>query len=404
MVSRFATSTSSNWDKLARDPEQPSIEMSPALDQVLADLVAGDFQQRWEIVKQLPAFGKEAIAPLLALLAEADETEDEELQWFIVRSLGSYEYPQVMAVLVDILIASANEDLHAAAMMALAQFGEASLAAVIPLLQISERRAQAVQVLACLHTSKVIAPLLSVIDDDDPTVRVRAIAALGAFQSAEIVPALLTALEDPVVVVRREAVVALGRDRERLGELDWLNHLGQCLWDLDLSVSQAAATALGRLGVAGAIPHLAKVLRSPQPPEPLKLCAIRSLGWIAQDDALTVLIATWDNASEGLRLAIVDALGHTSQPQLTQRSQQCLRGWLASLLRDANGKALKQSLALALGRWRDPAAISLLQQLMTDSDQQIQAHAAAALRLIDLHPTLDAAPAAPPLATLDTKF
>ncbi|MDA0265630.1 MAG: HEAT repeat domain-containing protein [Cyanobacteria bacterium] len=377
--------------------------MSPALDHVLTDLVAGDFRQRWEAIKQLPAFGNEAIAPLLALLTAAEEAEDEELQWFIVRSLGSYDHPQVMAVLVDILMAPADEDLNAAAIMALAQLGEASIAAVMPLLQRVERRAQAVQILACLHTSNAVAPLLSVIDDNDPAVRAQAISALGAFQSPEILPALLVALKDPVVVVRREAAVALGRDRERLGELDWIEHLGQCLWDVDLSVRQAAASALGHLGVAGAVPHLAKVLKSPHQSESLKLSVIRSLGWIDQETALNILIATWDDGSESLRLAIVEAIGRSLKPQLRQQSQQCLRGWLALLLGDPHGKGLKQSLALTLGRWQDQASISLLQQLATDLDQQVQAHAAAALRLMGLPSTPGPADAPPPLATFDTK-
>lgn len=379
--------------------------MSLTLDRVLADLVAGDFQQRWEAVKQLPIFGTEAIAPLLNLLVEAEDTEDEALQWFIVRSLGEYRQPEVIAVLIDILTRASDPDLHDAATMALTQFGEASIEAILPLLQHLERRDQAVQILACLQTARVVPPLLSVVGDRDPKVRARAIAALGQFRSPEIIFALLNALSDPVVAVRREAVIALGRDRDRLKAVDGTTRLAQCLWDPDITVGQATATALGRLGMVDTIPHLAQVLRSPQPPEALKLCAVRSLGWMHQSPALTVLISTWDNGSEAVRLAIVEALGQCSTPQLKARSRQCCREWLTGVLPNPRAKALKQALALTLGRWHDHESVALIQQLLRDSDPQVQAHGAAALRLIGSATTANPmkSPSAP-LAAIDTKM
>ncbi|NJN21989.1 MAG: HEAT repeat domain-containing protein [Leptolyngbya sp. RL_3_1] len=382
---------------------QPFIENNPLLKQVLADLVGGDFQQRWEAVKQLPAFGADAIAPLLALLVEAEDAEDEALQWFVIRSLGNYSHPKVMAVLVDVLSTAADPDLQDAAVTALAQLGEAGIEAILPLLQSPERKGKAVQILTCLQTARVVGPLLSVVKDDDPTVRAAAIAALGAFRDPEITPALLAALSDPVVAVRREAVVALGRDRDRQGAENWVDRLGQCLWDPDAGVGQAAATALGRLRLPSAIPHLAPVLRSPQSPEPLKRCVIRSLGWIGQSTALTVLISTWDDGSEAMRLAIVEALGRCSQPPLQGRAQQQLRHWLTSVLPEANAKTLKQALALALGQGHDYGSVDLLQRLMVDADPQVQVHGAAALRLLGISaPTIPANPIVP-LATLDTK-
>jgi HEAT repeat protein len=398
MVSRFAASDAS---KAEEDLMQSPIELSPTLRQVLADLVDGDFQQRWETVKQLPAFGVSAIAPLLNLLVEAEAAEDEALQWFIIRSLGNYSHPEVMAVLVDVVSTSADPDLQDAAVTALAQFGEASVEAVWPLLHHQEQRRKAVQILACLQTASVVEPLLSVVQDGDPAVRAAAIAALGPFRDPEITPALLAALRDPVVAVRREAVVALGRDRYRKGAENWVNRLGQCLWDLDTVVSQAAARALGRLRIAAAIPHLAQVLRSPQSPESLKRVVIRSLGWMGQSTALTVLIATWDSGSEAVRLAIVEALGRCSQSSLQGRAQQQLRHWLAAVLPESNAKALKQALALALGQGNDYGAVDLLQQLMVDADPQVQAHGAAALRLMGI----DTPPVNPldPLAAFDTK-
>lgn len=376
---------------------QSSTETSPILNQVLADLADGDFQQRWETVKQLPGFGVAAIAPLLNLLVEAED--DEALQWFIIRSLGNYSHPEVIAALVAVLSTAADPDLQDAAVTALAQFGEASIEAMLPLLHHPEQRGQAVQILACLQTASVVEPLLSVVQDGNPAVRAAAIAALGPFRDPEITPALLAALGDPVVAVRREAVVALGRDRDHQGAENWVDQLGQCLWDQDAGVSQAAATALGRLRLSSAIPHLAPVLRSPQSPEPLKRVVIRSLGWIGQSPALTLLIGTWEDGSEAVRLAIVEALGRCSQPSLKGRAQQQLRQWLTAMLPEPNAKALKQALALTLGQWRDHGAVDLLQRLMVDADPQVQAHGAAALRLMGIS---TANPLAP-LATLDTK-
>ena len=61
----------------------------------------GDFHQRWDVAKLLPKFGREAIAPLLEILA--DEDADEELRWFVVRSLGSFDSPEAIAALVELL-------------------------------------------------------------------------------------------------------------------------------------------------------------------------------------------------------------------------------------------------------------------------------------------------------------
>ncbi|MGD1905804.1 MAG: HEAT repeat domain-containing protein [Leptolyngbyaceae cyanobacterium] len=377
---------------------------SLALEQILADLAGGDFQQRWEIVKQLPDFGTAAIAPLLDLLVDAEEANDETLQWFIIRSLGEYNHPEVMATLVDILMGASDPDLHDVAMTALAQFGEASIQSIASLLETPERRNQAVQVLACLHTVKVIPPLLSVVHDSDSEVRVKAVSALGQFRDPQIMSVLLAALGDSVAAVRREAVVALARDRALLQDPNGVARLGQCLWDSDLTVRQSAAAALGRLGGNIVLPYLESVLRSPQVPDSLRHSAIRSIGWIPQEGALTLLIATWENASEFVQLSIVEALGRFTQPLLQERAKQQLRSWLAESLASPNAQALKRALALMLGRWQDREAVSLLRQLLTDTDPQVQAHGAAALRLMGISPEAGIMTNLPiPLAALDTK-
>lgn len=76
-----------------------------------------------DAVKIISAWGDEAIALLLPLL----QTDDYELQWFIVRILGNLQNPTTIPTLVE-LIKSNHADVAGMAAGVLSSFGEMAIA------------------------------------------------------------------------------------------------------------------------------------------------------------------------------------------------------------------------------------------------------------------------------------
>ena len=386
-------------------PDMPTAEVSPprpqpplesALAELLLDLVQGDFRRRWEVARQLPQYGEAAIAALVTLLQ--DEDLDWELRWFGARILGDFQAPQVIPTLMHLLDQTPEPDVLAAVAAALGNFGEAGVAALTRCLERPEQRSQAVQVLAQVGHPATLEPLLAVVDDGDAGIRGMAITALAQFRDDRLLPVLLSALEDDDATVRQEAVASLGR-HPGIPQSTLVRAIAPRLQDPVLSVSQAAAIALGRLGTAaamvvgvaapteldrpqGAIVHLATTLRAAHTPEPLKITAVQALGWIETEPAFRALVAAWGAGGTRVQLQIITILGGLTPPSLRQRSQGILQTWLKELLELPAAAEQKQAIALALGHLQAQSARPLLAQLAADPNEQVRLHGEAALRLL----------------------
>jgi len=373
-----STPLQSDFSADTRSPHRPNAHLQAALN----NLVHGDFQQRWEGVKQFSQVGEGAIAPLLELLQ--DEEMDWEVRWFATRALGHFQQPYVLEALLDLLTTTADEELQAAAAAALGQFGAASITALAQLMEQPERKLLAVQTLASIRHPETLPLLLASVSDANAAVRAEAIAALGNLQSQvqadAVIDALLQALRDPATTVRQEAVTALGRWAEQQQVPELVHPLVPCLWDVSLSVCQAAARALGRLGTEAAIAAMTQVLQAPHTPDLLQIALVQGLGWHPQPATLVALVAAWESAAPLVRLEIIDVLGRIEAPALQQAAGTILCDWLRSLLEDAQAAELKQALALALGQLQVEAGRSLLLQLCDDADERVQIYATAALR------------------------
>lgn len=367
--------------------DQAATDGDRLLDLALQVLKYGDFQEQWEVAKLFSQLGDRPIAPLITLLQ--DEAAELESRWFAARILGDLNNPVAIRALVEQLQASDDDDLSQMAAEALANLGTDAIAALTSLLEPSETRLFAAQALAQIQHSASVTPLLTVVTDSNPMIRGLAIAALGNFPDARVPPVLVNALRDPVASVRRAAIAGLAVRTDLSTPLDLVERLSTCLWDLNLSVCQQAALALGRFKDDHAVAALSRVLTT-QSPAVLQLDCVRALGWIGTSAALTALFGVWELAAsnEGLTSGsrslvseIVIVLGRWGEPALKPVAAQRL---IEALDQPVVGEdtTLRQAIATALGELKQPLALEPLIQLLADSHPGVRLHAIAALKAL----------------------
>ncbi len=383
-----------NWAQVV-ECLQEQLQHQPVAEMTEAEIAAfigfglnvlelGDFQERWEIAKVLPGLGVAMIAPLTALIHNEQAAIDS--RWFAARILGTCNDPTAIQALAT-LLHDEDEELSAIAADALANLGTATIPALAALLERKDTRFLAVQALAQIHHPAVIPPLMTVLQDSQATVRTLAIAALGTFRERQIAQALVPSLKDPVASVRRAAISSLGSYPDLADELPLVDWLAESLWDIDLSVCQQAALALGRLGLDAGIPPLVRVLRSPHTPPALQRDSIRALGWIGSQAALTALQSLLLDHSLAypfeIYQEIVETLGHWADPSLQAIATQGLLESLSSLNLIQHHPQLRQAIALMLGHLKQPQALEPLIQLLADQDDRVRLHAIVALKILD---------------------
>jgi HEAT repeat protein len=334
---------------------------------ILARLQEGDFHDRWDAVKVISGWGDEAIAPLLTLL----DTEDSELQWFIVRILGNLQNPIVLPKLVA-LVRENHSDVAPMAAGVLSGFGELAIAPLCELLDHASTQLLGVQALAQIHHPQVVEPLLRVVAD--PEVRAVAIEALGHFhQVPEIPPVLLAALQDPVAAVRRAAVVGLGFQD---CQADWVERLQPLLQDLNVEVAQQTAIALGRIGTPEAVAVLNQALVSAHPALEVEL--IRAIARIGTNlEGLQVYLQRADGAGKQEAIAV---LGRLENGAMKGRATEILLQLLAAQPEARE----KQAIAFSLGQLGARPAMEALIQLLADENASVRFHAIAALKQFPL--------------------
>jgi HEAT repeat protein len=344
----------------------------------LSLLAQGDFEARWDLSKWLPKLGSEAIAPLLALLA--DDSLDSEPRWFAVKILGAFNCPDVILGLANLLYTTDDPDLKAIAAQSLASFGNSTIQVLAGLLTSVETRLVAVKTLALIPEPAVIDPLLSVLQDPNAQMRAIAVTALGQFKETRIIPVLIQALQDLAAIVRKEAIIALGSQVQLINADDYLSYLTPLLRDMDLEVCQQAAIALSRLPTPGAATVLFEVLKSPLTPSPLKITLIQALGWLAQTESLSYLGQALFFEEGEIRLEIIRVLGRLEDTNLKKQAVQILINFFASGHPDLDRISLRQALAHSFGQLKLPTAIPVLQSLSLDQEKAVKLQAIAALK------------------------
>ena len=356
------------------------------LELAIDALAGGDFQERWDIAKVFPKLGQsaylgdvaEVIAPLIEILE--DEEADEELRWYAARILGEFNHPDAISALVELLKIGDNEELSAMAAAALGQIGSPAVGALTELLALEDTRLLAVRSLSHIRRSETIAPLLSVAEDPQISVRTAAIEALSSFHDSRISPVLLNALDDLAAPVRREAVTGLSFRPDLQEALDLVNRLMARLYDFNLDVCTAAAIALGRLGTDAATAALYQVLQSPNTPVTLQIEIVRALGRVGTATGLEYLRSCLNQLESVTWQEIVTVLGRVEQPSLKSKAAGILLDILNSDHLATLSASVKQAIALSLGQVGDIQAIDQLIHLLADADAGVRLHAIAALK------------------------
>ena len=353
-------------------------DLEQVLNLALDVLEAGDFQERWDVAKLFPKLGAIAIAPLIEILQ--DDEAELELRWFAGRILGGFNHPTVITTLVDLLKTAEDEELSTMAAAALASLGDSAVEALTGLLADPESRLLATTSLSQIRRSEIIAPLLSVVNDPQVSVRSTAIEALSSFHDPRVPPVLLNALDDPAATVRKEAVIGLSLRSDLGEELDLLNRLKPLLYDFNREVCQQAAIALGRLGTDEAADALFEVIKSPATPVPLTYDFIRALGWVGTAKSLDYLQQALAHVSVECVVEIVRVLGRLEKPALKTKAAQILIDFLNSEHPARQVATVKQALAQAWGELGEVAAIDGLIGLLADPVDSVRLHAIAALK------------------------
>jgi HEAT repeat protein len=338
----------------------------------------GDFGQRWDISKVFTYLGSVAIPPLVAILS--DDTNDEELRWYAVRILGEYKNTEAILPLVELLQNSDNEELRIMAASALGQLGTSAILVLSELLKDDSTKLLATRSLCYIRHTTTIAPLLTVVEDANVSVRAAAIEALSSFHREEVEDVLLLAIEDEAPAVRREAILGLGFRPDLRDKYDLVTRLQPKLYDLNLEVASAAVVSLSRMGGDIAAQHLYELLVLPDTGVQLKLETIRGLSWLTSISGLEYLQQAF-NQVESITLwqEIVTVLGRVKQPNLTVKASEILLEILQSH-QAIESSSFRCAVALSLGQLGTKLAIEPLVELAQDSSEQVKLHALASLK------------------------
>jgi HEAT repeat protein len=382
----------SDWDEVCKlaersffsdqagDRTQIQILNSQILNGLLQALEWGDFQVRWDVSKLLPKLGNAVIEPLLNRLNDTlnDPTDsDEELQWFIVRTLGAWEDDGVMLALLEVL-RSGNPDVQSMAATVLAQYGDRSLTVLKSMLQTgleAESSLWAVRILANSRTVETVEMLLQLAVNPDTEVCCTAIAALGNFQDNRIAVILIQSLKSPIARIRETAAEAIAFCQtlscDRRIEL-----LIPLLWDLNGSVCIRSATSLGRLGGDASTESLLRALKSEPLPDALAIELVRSLLRLESIEALMGLFKASQTMSL-VRTELLRALGRV------RKLKDLTVAYLIQLIQQDLTLDDRKLAVTALGNLAQPDAIDgLLEQFIT-VDSSLRFHSLQALQQID---------------------
>ncbi len=372
-----------------------------ALTPLVECLGAPDPDLRGYVALALGERGDPAAAPaLLHALGDADLN----VRYHAIEALGKVRATEA----VDALAAVAEtRDFFLAfpALDALAHIGDPSAAPrIVPLLQDELLRAPAAEALGKLGDATVVAPLAAALDTPGAPAQLIAPALAAVFDRYEAVygegahiadlarsaltplgwQQLLAALpetpgddlralvlvlgwiENPLVEqalarllgqpqVRRAVLEALVRHGRRVAEL-----LIEQLASDDLETRQAAATALGSIGDARAVPALARLLGEQQD---LAIVAAGALAKIGDRRAFGPLLDLLGHPSAAVRQAAVGAINSLGHPDMAARAPELLRN---------PDPHVREAVVKIAGYFGFPSCVDALLACCRDADERVR--------------------------------
>jgi len=243
-------------------------------------------------------------------------------------------------------------------------------------------RLAAVQSLGNLSDPRAVDALVQALKTDtDARVREAAAEALGEIKDKRAVPGLIAALgSEKVSAVRAKIASALGEIKDKRA----VEALGAAVRDQDADVRREAVSALGELESAAAVPMLIPALKDAD--IETRKEAASALGEIQSKDAVEALIPVTKDANVEVRKQAVEALGQIEDKRALPA--------LEAAVRDANVEVRRQAIE-SIGQLDElkqapPALIAALK----DEDHEVRKAAAEALGNMEDE---DAVPALVPL-------
>jgi HEAT repeat protein len=255
------------------------------------------------------------VAEQIAALKDEDWAIREEA----ARLLGQLKDPRAVVPLVS-LLRDQDRSVREAAMEALRAIGAPAVDALGSSLTESSLAVQeaASAILATIADERVLTPLLLALKSSDWIVRMHAAQALGRVKSADTVEVLIPLLQDKVKAVREEAATALAA----VGDAA-IPCLVRALQHEDWLVRLHAVESLGKARSPHAVEPLLSVLFNDRD-SAVREDAVRALGEIGDAGAVDHLCAAL--REPGLRTLAVEALGHIGNPSAVPVLIDVVRG------------------------------------------------------------------------------
>ncbi|BAQ59963.1 PBS lyase HEAT domain protein repeat-containing protein [Geminocystis sp. NIES-3708] len=354
------------------DPDAISLELA------LKVLELGNFEEKWAIAKILVRYGKEVIAPLKEIIL--DEKANVEHRWYSLKILNEIKDPEIILIVTELLTTTQEEDLLLLASQTLASQGKQSVAFLSQLLENSSYRFLATKALAQIPSVQIVKPLLSVVNDQDSTIRAIAIATLRNFDTPEIKSVMINALQDYASSVRKEAIIGLGLKLKLPEELEIVKLMFPLLYDINLSVAQQTAISLSRSNHIFTIESLNKVLRDEQIPETLKVTIVRTLSWIATPQSLECLKEYIYISNFSITLEIITVLGRVTKSNLQNQAVTILSDFYHSNSLKLKSPEILQSLCYSFKQLNATTTIDILKAIEANGNSQVRFHAQNALQ------------------------
>jgi HEAT repeat protein len=223
------------------------------------------------------------------------------------------------------------------------------------------------------------ADLVAMLSDADARVRRLVMETLGKWGDVEAIDPLLDILIGPSrrdFTAATKALEAIDPDWEAGPNVDsFLPQAREALADADADVRRNAARTLGRVRDLEAVELLIGALGDDS--ADVGVAAARALGTIGSDEAVNPLVDALGHSDVEVRAAAASALGTLADPQALEPLIEALSAEFGR-----GPERAVESLAWALGRFRDPRTISILDRAIAESGLRTAETALRALKLI----------------------
>lgn len=295
----------------------------------LGQLTDAGIEVQADLVKQLIALGKPAVAPLSEALPKSSLGKKLAL----IHILGQIKDVGALEPLTKEL-----------------KTGPA------------EVRRAVVEALGAMALLDGLRPLSdAALDDPEPAVRAAAATSLGQLNDPRVLPVLLGMLRDPSPAPREAAIVALAS----LGE-PALNPLLEARRSEEEAVRTGAQLALDRLAQKFKAQLISEDVE-------VRVAAIQALGRIGDPKLARSLAPLLVDSEERVRLAAARALERLRNPATRSALRRALQ-------QPEETAAVRLALTIALGKMGDEGALQALVENLASPDASVRAAAAQALR------------------------